>query len=150
MSFSVPANLEAEIDELITHYPVKRSASLMLLHAIQEHFGWISQEAIEWTAKKLGLTDQCLRVGHLLSDVPAATGWEASDQGLSHVELCARRFAQTARTFLHEAWARLARARFADIEGREVFSRVRGVPGRLRHGSGDDVQRRFLRRRFQQ
>jgi len=30
MSFTVPANLEAEIDELITHYPVKRSASLML------------------------------------------------------------------------------------------------------------------------
>jgi len=55
MSFTVPANLEAEIDELITHYPVKRSASLMLLHAIQEHFGWISQEAVEWTAKKLGL-----------------------------------------------------------------------------------------------
>ena len=41
MSFTVPANLEAEIDELITHYPVKRSASLMLLHALQEHFGWV-------------------------------------------------------------------------------------------------------------
>ena len=55
MSFTVPANLEAEIDELITHYPVKRSASLMVLHAIQEHFGWISPEAVEWSAKKLGL-----------------------------------------------------------------------------------------------
>jgi NADH-quinone oxidoreductase, E subunit len=53
--FAVPPALEAEIDELITHYPVKRSASLMLLHAIQEHFGWISQEAVEWTARKLGL-----------------------------------------------------------------------------------------------
>jgi NADH-quinone oxidoreductase subunit E len=55
MSFSVPVSLEAEIDELITHYPVKRSASLMLLHALQEHFGWISPEAAEWTARKLGL-----------------------------------------------------------------------------------------------
>jgi len=53
--FAVPPALEAEIDELITHYAVKRSASLMLLHAIQEHFGWISQEAAEWTAKRLGL-----------------------------------------------------------------------------------------------
>ena len=53
--FVVPAALEAEIDELITHYPMKRSASLMVLHAIQEQFGWISQEAVEWTAKKLGL-----------------------------------------------------------------------------------------------
>jgi NADH-quinone oxidoreductase subunit E len=53
--FAVPAALEAEIDELVTHYPVKRSASLMVLHAIQEQLGWISQEAVEWTAKKLEL-----------------------------------------------------------------------------------------------
>jgi NADH-quinone oxidoreductase subunit E len=53
MSFTVPANLAAEIDELIPHYPVKRAASLMVLHALQEHFGWISQAAVEWTARKL-------------------------------------------------------------------------------------------------
>ena len=55
MSFSVPVSLGTELDELITHYPQKRSASLMLLHAIQEHFGYISKEAIEWTANKLDL-----------------------------------------------------------------------------------------------
>src|SRR5216684_3326523 len=55
MSFTVPARLEAEIDEIIAHYPVKRSASLMLLHALQEHFGFLSREAIEWTARKLDL-----------------------------------------------------------------------------------------------
>ena len=55
MSFTVPANLAAEVDELITHYPVKRAASLMVLHAIQEQFGWISPEAVEWTAAKLEL-----------------------------------------------------------------------------------------------
>jgi len=57
MSFALPAKLEAEINELITHYPAdqKRSASLMLLHSLQEHFGWLSQEAMEWTAHKLGL-----------------------------------------------------------------------------------------------
>src|ERR1041385_9010036 len=54
-TFSVPPQLEAEIDELSTHYPVKRSASLMLLHALQEHFGYLTKEAIEWTAAKLGL-----------------------------------------------------------------------------------------------
>jgi NADH-quinone oxidoreductase subunit E len=53
--FAVSAALEAEVDELLTHYPVKRAASLMVLHAIQEKFGWISQEAVEWTAKKLDL-----------------------------------------------------------------------------------------------
>ena len=56
MSFAVPAPLEARLDELTTHYPQKRSASLMFLHALQEHFGHISAEAVEWTARKLGLT----------------------------------------------------------------------------------------------
>jgi NADH-quinone oxidoreductase subunit E len=68
VGFAVPAPLEAEIDELIAHYPVKRSASLMLLHAIQEHFGWISQEAVEWTAKKLGL--QPINVYELVTFYP--------------------------------------------------------------------------------
>jgi NADH-quinone oxidoreductase subunit E len=68
MSFTVPTNLEGEIDELITHYPVKRSASLMVLHAIQENFGWISQEAVEWTAKKLGL--QPINVYELVTFYP--------------------------------------------------------------------------------
>jgi len=67
-SFVVPPALEAEIDELITHYPVKRSASLMLLHALQEHFGWLSQEAVEWTAKKLGL--QPINVYELVTFYP--------------------------------------------------------------------------------
>ena len=53
--WTVPSEVEAEVEELITHYPEKRSASLMVLHELQDHFGWISEEAIEWTAKKLEL-----------------------------------------------------------------------------------------------
>ncbi len=68
MSFSVPASLEAEIDELITHYPQKRSASLMLLHAVQEHFGHVSKEAVEWVAAKLGL--QPINVYELVTFYP--------------------------------------------------------------------------------
>ena len=68
MSFSVPAKLEAEIDELITHYPQKRSASLMLLHAVQEHFGHISKEAVEWIAAKLDL--QPINVYELVTFYP--------------------------------------------------------------------------------
>jgi len=55
MSFTVPPELESEIDELISHYPQKRSASLMVLHALQARFGWLSSEAVEWTAAKLEL-----------------------------------------------------------------------------------------------
>ena len=53
--FGVPGELAVEIDELITHYPQKRSASLMLLHAVQERFGFISRQAVEWIAGKLDL-----------------------------------------------------------------------------------------------
>ena len=57
MAFIIPKDLESELDELVTHYPAdkKRSASLMFLHAIQERFGYISREAMEWTAERLGL-----------------------------------------------------------------------------------------------
>ena len=40
----------------------------MVLHAIQEHFGWISQEAVEWTAHKLGL--QPINVYELVTFYP--------------------------------------------------------------------------------
>ena len=68
MTFSVPPALEAELDELITHYPQKRSASLMLLHALQEHFGYVSKEAVEWTALKLDL--QPINVWELVTFYP--------------------------------------------------------------------------------
>src|SRR2546423_16780 len=55
MTLTLPSSLQAELEELLTHYPQKRSASLMFLHALQEHFGYLSAEAIEWTAAKLGL-----------------------------------------------------------------------------------------------
>ena len=45
----------ARIDEVITHYPSKRSATLPLLHLVQEEQGYISPAAVEWIAAKLGL-----------------------------------------------------------------------------------------------
>ena len=68
MNFTVTPSLESEVDELITHYPVKRAASLMVLHAIQEQFGWISREAVLWTAKKLEL--QPINVQEILTFYP--------------------------------------------------------------------------------
>src|SRR5688572_31205704 len=81
--FAVPPTLEAEIDELITHYPVKRSASLMLLHALQEHFGYLSKEAIEWTAAKLGL--QPINIYELVTFYPM---FRQSPIGKHHLKVC--------------------------------------------------------------
>jgi NADH-quinone oxidoreductase subunit E len=83
MSFTVPANLEAEIDELITHYPVKRSASLMLLHALQEHFGHISPEATKWVAHKLGL--QPINVHELVTFYPM---FRQAPAGKHQIKVC--------------------------------------------------------------
>jgi NADH-quinone oxidoreductase subunit E len=55
MNFSVPKDLDAELDRLAGRYPQKRSAALMCLHAIQERFGYIPPEAMEYTARKLEL-----------------------------------------------------------------------------------------------
>jgi NADH-quinone oxidoreductase subunit F len=57
MTTSVPAELERKVDEAMGHYPAdqKRSASLPLLHLWQEHFGFISDEGVNWVAARLGL-----------------------------------------------------------------------------------------------
>jgi len=83
MSFSVPAPLEARLDELVTHYPVKRSASLMFLHALQDHFGYVSREAVEWTAAKLGL--QPINVYELVTFYPM---FRQEPLGTTHVKVC--------------------------------------------------------------
>lgn len=82
-NFQVPSQLEAEIDELISHYPQKRSASLMLLHAVQEHFGWISKEAMEWIAAKLEL--QPINIYELVTFYPM---FRQHPIGKTHLRVC--------------------------------------------------------------
>lgn len=83
MSFTVPAQLEAQLDELTTHYPQKRSASLMFLHALQEHFGYVSPEAVDWTARKLGL--QPINVQELVTFYPM---FRQQPLGKTQVKVC--------------------------------------------------------------
>ena len=68
MPLNLPRSVESEIDVLITRYPQKRSASLMVLHALQDHLGFISKDAIEWTAAKLDL--QAINVFELVTFYP--------------------------------------------------------------------------------
>ena len=68
MTFTVPPELEAELSELMTHYPQKRSASLMFLHALQEHVGYISPEAVDYVARKLDL--KAIHVWELVTFYP--------------------------------------------------------------------------------
>ena len=57
MPYEPSKSLKAEVRELLTHYPKDqaRSASLMVLHAIQEEHGYVERDAMEWAASELGL-----------------------------------------------------------------------------------------------
>jgi NADH-quinone oxidoreductase subunit E len=81
--FNVPAELEAEMDEVISHYPKKRSASLMLLHAIQDRFGCISRQAVEWIAAKLEL--QPINIYELVTFYPM---FHQRQVGKYHLRVC--------------------------------------------------------------
>ena len=53
----IPPGFEAEVDEVVSHYPVsKRSASLPLLHLWQNQFGFVDDSGVEWIAARLDLT----------------------------------------------------------------------------------------------
>jgi NADH-quinone oxidoreductase subunit E len=71
------------IDEVITHYPVKRSAVLPLLHLIQEDAGFISKEAVEWVAQKLEL--QPINVYEVVTFYPM---FRQKPIGRRHVKVC--------------------------------------------------------------
>lgn len=81
---TIPADLLLKIEEAITHYPVsKRSASLPLLHLFQEHFGYISDEAIPWIAAKLDL--QPINILELVTFYPM---FRRKPAGTTHFRVC--------------------------------------------------------------
>ena len=71
------------IDEVIPHYPVKRSAALPLLHLVQEDQGYISTEAIEWIAAKLEL--QPINLYELVTFYPM---FRQQPIGRRHIRVC--------------------------------------------------------------
>lgn len=83
MSFHVTAELEAQVDALVTRYPQRRSAALMVLHAIQEAAGHIAPEAVEWTAGKLGL--QPIQVLELVTFYPM---FRRAPAGRYQIKIC--------------------------------------------------------------
>lgn len=77
-----PATL-SQIDEVITHYPVKRSATLPLLHLIQEDVGYIPEEAITWIAQKLEL--EPINVYEVVTFYPM---FRRKPIGRRHIKVC--------------------------------------------------------------
>ena len=73
------------MDKAIGRYPSdqKRSAALPLLHLWQEHFGFISDEAVTWIAAKLEL--QPINILELVTFYPMLREKHA---GKTHIRVC--------------------------------------------------------------
>ena len=105
----VPRELVAKMDEAISHYPVsKRSASLPLLHLWQEHFGFISDEAVAWIAEKLEL-----RPINILELVTFYPMFRREPAGKKHIRVC--RTLSCAMAGSYELRDAIARAAGIDI-----------------------------------
>ena len=154
MTTKVPAELERQMDEAISHYPAdqKRSASLPLLHLWQEHFGFISDEGVTWIAARLGL--EPINILELVTFYPMfrqAPAGRETYPGLPYLELCdggqlplmenLRRLTKIDRgeeaTGMHSPVA-------VSPEG-ELQHRVCRMPRELRHRTGLHGRRRPAR-----
>ena len=126
---NIPDSLLAKIDEAITHYPVsKRSASLPLLHLWQEHFGFISDEAVAWIAAKLELSP--INILELVTFYPM---FRRVPAGARHIRVCRTLSCQMAGSYqLKEEIAKAAGIDLAKWE-REYYG---GEPGDAEHGDG--------------
>src|SRR5213079_3769115 len=82
---SVHAELERKMDEAIRRYPQdhRRSAAMPLLHLWQEHFGFISDEAVLSIAEKLGL--QPINILELVTFYPM---FRQKSPGKTHIRIC--------------------------------------------------------------
>lgn len=80
----IPSELETRINEVIVHYPVsKRSATLPLLHLLQEYFGYISEETMVWVAEKLEL--EPINVLEVVTFYPM---FRQEPIGKTHIRVC--------------------------------------------------------------
>ena len=106
----IPVELAAKIEDAISHYPAsKRSASLPLLHLWQEHFGFISDEAINWIADTLELTP--INILELVTFYPM---FRRQPIGRRHIRVCRTLSCQLAGSY--DLRQRIAHAAGIDLE----------------------------------
>ncbi|MEM0965276.1 MAG: NAD(P)H-dependent oxidoreductase subunit E [Verrucomicrobiota bacterium] len=82
-TFELSADTLAKIDKLVPRYPSKRSATLPLLHLIQDEKGYISKAATEWIAARLDL--EPIHVYELVTFYPM---FREEPIGKHHVKVC--------------------------------------------------------------
>ena len=81
----IPKELDEKADDYISHYPKDqaRSATLPLLHLLQEEYGFITEDSIAWVANKLNL--EPINVLEVVTFYP---GLRQSAPGKYHIRVC--------------------------------------------------------------
>ena len=81
----IPNELDEKADDYISHYPEDqaRSATLPLLHLLQEEYGFITEDSIAWVANKLNL--EPINVLEVVTFYP---GLRQSAPGKYHIRVC--------------------------------------------------------------
>jgi NADH-quinone oxidoreductase subunit E len=79
----VPEELRATIEDYMSRYPDRRSASIPSLRAAQDHHGWLSPSAVEQVACVMRLTP-----GYLIAVATFYDMFETSPVGANTIYVC--------------------------------------------------------------
>ncbi len=79
----VPDDLRAEIEELMTRYPERRSAAIPALYAVQNRYGWCTPQGVEQAACVMRLTP-----GYLTAVATFYDMLETKPVGRNNVYVC--------------------------------------------------------------
>ncbi|MDQ3033841.1 MAG: NADH-quinone oxidoreductase subunit NuoE [Myxococcota bacterium] len=55
MAFTLSAEHEKLVDDLVARYPTKQAACIPVLHLCQKQIGWVSPEIVDFVAARLGM-----------------------------------------------------------------------------------------------
>jgi NADH-quinone oxidoreductase subunit E len=83
MPFSLTAERERELNEIISRYPTRMAATIPALHVMQEQEGWISEEMMIWLAHRLDVSPS-----HIKGVVTFYTLFHQTPAGKHHVWVC--------------------------------------------------------------
>jgi NADH-quinone oxidoreductase E subunit len=72
-----------QVENIKKRYPASQAALMPVLYMIQEKYGWISQEAMQFAAKLLDVTEE-----HVLGVVTFYTMYNTKPIGKYHLQIC--------------------------------------------------------------
>ena len=55
-TFALTPEREQQVEQILARYPNRQAACIPVLHVCQEQTGWISDEIVEWVARRLDLS----------------------------------------------------------------------------------------------